>query len=412
MIGGVVPPRSGPRLGFEAVALSRRGDWRDRISKLACFGMLGVLFATPWLIGTNQPRHWLAMSAVIFAVAALVVLGHRGNLKRVPAVMMLGAVVPIYAAGQALWGGALNDAVSLLGSVRLMGFGVLMLCVWALCSARRNRRWFGWAILGGATVNAIYALCALHMLGDIAPWGSKQAYLGSATGSFVSRNAYATFLAMGACVGVALGQRRGQLAAWIGTVIILIALVQTQSRLGIGAGLLGVGAVMLMGVKYAWGWMALTLGAVGVALTQRGLTIGADLEVRLELYRQVWTLILQRPFTGWGLDTFSVAFQQVHQLPLAPGLVWNTAHNGYLASWSALGLIVGSIPAIAAFMVAWRVWPIARSGASRMARAAIGVIVVVGVHSLGDVPLATPANVVIFLSILAVALMSADRVAR
>src|SRR5690606_38321648 len=51
---------------------------------------------------------------------------------------------------------------------------------------------------------AVYGLVSLTQLGDTLLGLDKWAYLGSATGTFVNRNSFATFLAFGIAMGVAI----------------------------------------------------------------------------------------------------------------------------------------------------------------------------------------------------------------
>ena len=66
--------------------------------------------------------------------------------------------------------------------------------------------------------------------------------------------------------------------------------------------------------------------------------------VRGDLYRQVWGMILARPWTGYGGEAFELAYPLFHRPPVDPDLVWDHAHSSYLALWTDYGLIFGSMP--------------------------------------------------------------------
>ena len=127
----------------------------------------------------------------------------------------------------------------------------------------------------------------------------------------------------------------------------------------------------------------------------------------MELYRQVLGMIADRPLTGWGLDCFPLAFELAHSPPVSSGLVWDHAHNSYLALWSEMGLIAGSAPMLGLFLIALRLWTTVRRSAPRprpLAAAALGLIAAEAVHGLGDFSLEITGNLYLFLAALALGL--------
>jgi len=92
--------------------------------------------------------------------------------------------------------------------------------------------------------------------------------------------------------------------------------------------------------------------------------IGRDttLSGRIEIWKQAWRFILERPVTGWGYAAFWRGLQG-HSFEVAAALrfVVFHAHNGFLEIWLELG-----IPGLALFTIsylrAWRkLWPLLRS---------------------------------------------------
>jgi len=52
-------------------------------------------------------------------------------------------------------------------------------------------------------MHALLAMVFLILLGDCGILGGMTAYLGAATGSFINKNSFATFLGMGLIIGLA-----------------------------------------------------------------------------------------------------------------------------------------------------------------------------------------------------------------
>lgn len=153
--------------------------------------------------------------------------------------------------------------------------------------------------------------------------------------------------------------RLGIGAAAIGLLLIAASLIASNSRMGLvacGAGIVTItvlwllsagGSVARLAIVAALGVAALlTLFAiVGTDLVGRAIAAKGDFNGRLELYQQVFGMIATRPLTGFGLNTFEVAFPLFHQLPLCrPTATIKNAHSTYLTLWVELGLIVGTIP--------------------------------------------------------------------
>lgn len=121
-------------------------------------------------------------------------------------------------------------------------------------------------------------------------------------------------------------------------------------------------------------------------------------------------MISERPLQGYGLDSFPLAFRAFQGPGLAVSRVWDHPHSLYLGQWAELGVVVGSLPALAGLLALRRTLsrqlPEAEMSA---ALAASGVLIQGGVHSLVDAPLATPANLCLFLLILGLGVAAAKR---
>ncbi len=424
-----------------------------------------VLAAVP--VALNRPILWLGWLALTSVVALLYFgIGYwRDPNRRLlsskhPWLFGLAMIIPVYALIQSvpLLGGltagpplpdnlqpnqiSLVPEASQMAALRFTGYILFALLVIEAAGrvdrARRIAWWVFWGIVG----HAIWALVALNLLGDITVWGEeKTAYLGSATGTFVNRNSFATFLAMGAVLGLALlfeqidkpAMRKArsramlgregldQLIVWVGLGLIFIALLSTQSRMGVFAGSVGlVTCTLAMRGKAGHTiWRtALWLVAIMVAAVLGGLALyGQDLVWRFvfatqnaigrgEGYAFIATLIADRPLLGYGFDAFRPTFELVRRPPMDTGGVWFRAHSTYLSHWTELGLIIGSIPIVLAGLVAKRLWDTVRRRERDYAIgvAGLSVLVVVGLHSIVDFSLEMPAIVILMLTILGLGL--------
>ena|GEM_PF-258014 len=342
---------------------------------------------------------------------------------------------------------SLAPSATLVGLARMIGSAMFLLLVIETAGRLSRARVIAWSLFLSVFVYAIWAMIALRFQGDTNFWGEEIAYLDVATGPFINRNSFATYLGMGAILGVALALERAQapkmrrpnrarwsspetieqLALWVAIGVILVTIVNTQSRMGLFATLLGMAVVWVLsatrrehtGRRLApllSGLVALVIG-LGVLLSQggglldRSFGLESDAAVRTELYRQIIAMIFTRPLTGFGLDSFALSFELFHAPPLTAELAWDMAHSSYLALWAEMGLIFGSIPLLLGAMIVWRLIRLLRlrSHDNALLVAALAILAQVAVHSLVDFSLEIQANVFFLLTILGLALARRER---
>lgn len=422
-----------------------------------CLALLVPLTAVP--LASNRAALWLIWTAVLSVLALLVL---RRSLQQDPGwtpriaqfrlPLLLACLVPVWALIQLLpltadGTGRLSGRISVqpdgaaAGILRLAGYLLLAALLLEVATQRDRVRRMGTLLFAGLVAQAIYALVALQLLGDAAPWGAKTAYAGSATGTFVNRNALATHLGLGLVLGLGLlaeraGQgairnprgpaatgwpRPGDLFLVAGLGFLFVALVATQSRLGLAASLAAVVTVVVLirrrggasarrlmaeagALCLALGGAVLVLGAGGVA--ERLLFTAPDGDSRLALYRQTLAMIAERPLTGWGMDAFGTAFERFRAPPLLDPVAYDLAHNTYLALWAEFGLIFGTAPVAALALLGGVLWRRLRDtgGGAGLAAAGLGALVLGALHSLGDFGLEMPANAYLLIAILALGL--------
>ena len=452
----------------------RRGGGAGAKVMAVVLALLAIVSAVP--VASARPSWWLLWTAVI-AVLWLVWQWREFRLAKQtgrtndPAspyrgLLLAGFCVPLYGALQSLdiafllpdillrlpapMAGfdipaiSLMPAASFMAALRLCGFLLFLMLVIAVATRRERVQLMTRILFWGVVVQAVWALVALKLLGDFSLFGEKIAYHGSATGTFVNRNSLATFLGFGLVMGaVLIGRKLGPqdgavmrvsrpigplerlgsegLFVLIGMVLIGLALVMTQSRLGLFSSLVGLAVTVLLlwsraanfglrqvlavvGAFVVLGGVALVIGAGG--LTDRSLFVANDGDTRWNLYLQVWEMVRMRPLTGFGLDTFAAAFESFRSPPLLGASYYSLAHNSYLGLWAEMGLVVGSLPPLLLFLAAGHLWRKLRSGTDFPAQAAgaLGVMVLGAVHALGDFSLEIPANNYLFLAIVGLGL--------
>ena len=88
----------------------------------------------------------------------------------------------------------------------------------------------------------------------------------------------------------------------------------------------------------------------------------------LEIWKQVWRFILQRPILGWGYAAFWRGIEgQSFEVVAAMRFIVFHAHNGFLEIWLELG-ILGLALFTLSYLRAWRkLWPLLRSETSAAA---------------------------------------------
>lgn len=437
-----------------------RGKTNDRLG----YALLLLLALSPLPLGSNRPIFWSIWGLLIgiIGIAYYVSLRHSGAGLRVtplrvpelfiPFVLLVGflivQILPLGSLGyqtvHALANGgtvrsptiSLDPASTFLSVLQIASYG-LVACLFLQAGYRSGRTHT--LITGMFVIIVGYALFGLVLLGQFGP-----DLLGTlvqqgervATGPFINRNSFATYLSFGLAIGTALavsrfgkdeGARHRYRAtmtialAAMGLLVVGVALVATQSRMGVFAGLCGALVVTLLALVGSRSrvsiWLlllaAILAGFVGLlvfngqGLLERVGSIEGAGDIRLDLYRQVWGMVMASPYLGYGGGAFETAFPLFHQLPVDPDLVWRKTHSTYLALWSELGLVAGSIPLFVAGAATVRIALSRERGTTRPVRlAALGVVTVAAVHSLVDFSLEIQAVALVFVAVLSVAVGS------
>ena len=384
---------------------------RSRLNATVMWAVFVLLLILPFELGGNRPLAW-AIHAVLLSLlgtyyfTALLLrhqvprigFGEIGLPAAMVAAFMIFIVVQALPIGSYLPAAmtALPSGVPPVQSISISpGDTILALLRWIniafiayfsiqiAANSKRTPRFLG-LLFGVVALHAIYGLMLRFWFDDTILFTEKWAYQGFATGGFVNRNSFATFLAIGACIGTVrlldafrhrpqgrvfllwvLDMRDGPLLTLLGTLMVLIALVATGSRVGVIAGGAGMAlAAVLFFAKrpearsrrHQRGLLAVAIPVIliigllvlfGPQLIDRFTTVEESTDVRMQLYEQILRMITDRPWAGFGGGTFEYAYPLYHQAPVDFDFVWDRAHSSYLALWSEYGVIFGSLPMLA-----------------------------------------------------------------
>lgn len=323
--------------------------------------------------------------------------------------------------------------------IRWVSFGMLFFLAYQAARDKTSATKLLIAISIVVTAHALYGLIALYQLGDTLVGAEKWKYFGVATGTFLNRNSYATYLALGVAITLSLaarslirrGRRDIEVSVEISSVVYFVAIgimittvVVSNSRAGFAVTCLAIFVIIVatiarnaralrpivVATPVALSLFAIMFMSFGEQIWRRFEDSAVAFDFRLELYRQVMVLIAQRPLLGFGGGTFEQAFPIVHTIALPNQLTWDEAHNTYLELWADLGLVAGSIPLLlVAGLTIILTSSLARNQGSWVGQAAaLAAIAAAGAHALLDFSLEIEAVAFLFVTICAVGLASSQ----
>ena len=416
----------------------------------ASVAILVIVALAPIPFGSNRPFFWALWAFVLvgFLAVYLIKAGRTRQPLRVPlpvlklemmlflvvAGFMLVQIAPI--AGVApdwLCGpGRCEDAETLtrnpgdtrFAALRWVTYGALFFLVVQTGVNEKRADRMGTILAFTVAGTALYGLAALKVFGDTILFFEKTYYLGVATGPFVNRNSFATFLGIGIVLAISLLITRARdererknsnmesiALLSVALLIMLVALIATQSRMGLFATM--VGGLVVIVVQYTSAIRSALALSAGAILTVLALSIYGDLidrmlvlersaEIRVELFRQVLAMVSDRPWAGHGAGSFRIVFPVYHKPSLDVGVTWEYTHSTYLALWVGMGLVVGSIPPLIVGRIFFRVLRSSdfREKRSAVSCAGIGATTLVALHSLVDFSLEIQGVAMLYTSVL------------
>jgi len=293
----------------------------------------------------------------------------------------------------------------------------------AFCERRHVRR-LGAVIVVSAAFQALYGATEYlshhqHIFGY-----TKRYYLDSATGTFINRNHYASYLAMALpfALGPLIGGRAGVFArgTWrqrllrladssnllvilsgAAAVVIWIGVFLSYSRGGLAAALVATIVLAVQGGIRRRSWILAGVCALAVLvlswqqLRAPGERFAEDTETLVTLNNRlpVWEAGLKMvplyPLVGTGFGTFESAFLMYQP---SSRLQWEHVHNDWLEAAIEGGLA-------APILALWLLWLVGRASrkvrSARIGRgpyrSAVAAVAAVLFHSMLDFPLRIPA---------------------
>jgi O-antigen ligase len=438
------------------------------MSRVVFWGLLALIFAAPWPLASDRPLPWSVMAlwvGILLALWAIFVARHRPLGSRsadrylFPIVLLFAAAIGwlvvqtiaplppqmmpetmLRAAGllgQAPPAGIGLDADAAWTSLmRMLAYAGVLFLAWEYGRNREDAAMVGAAVIAATVACSVYGL-AVQLGGfDSVLWFAKEAYRDSVTGPFINRNSFATYIAMGLALALALvasrwlrlpsrhkSRNEQETGDWRLALLVLIAallavaLIMTRSRGGfysfaiaaVIGGLLLVLSGTLRGRK-----LAIALAGTAVAAVLMLAAGGAGLAGRLEsdsasvessrgaIFGPTLAAIRERPLTGYGLGSFRGVFEAVNDGTLYKGGYYiDKAHNTYLeiALEGGIPVAIALCLCLAALLAPCLV-ALLRRRSIFFGLGGTMAALSVGIHALVDFSVQMPAVAVTFVALL------------
>jgi hypothetical protein len=330
---------------------------------------------------------------------------------------------------------------SIHGFLRWITYGIIFFIVVQITFHNEARsRLISRFVMYCISAYAFYGILALYQFDDTILGLEKWAYQGFATGPFVNRNSFATFLGFGIIISMSLLLDKNtnsedlngaqsivqflngrQSFSLVCLTICTIALFLTNSRMGIFSTL--VAAVMVCAMRFSIKqnivlFSSLIAASAIVLLSQAGessfldrlLFISIGFDRRMALYNDVISMISLRPLIGFGMGSFEFAYPLYHSEAVSSNKVWDLAHSTYLANWVEMGLIFGSIPVLIVLVITFKIAIMALHLGSSQALSCLGCVCLISLHSLLDFSMEIHAVAIYFVIILALGYANAAKI--
>jgi len=329
--------------------------------------------------------------------------------------------------------------------MKILAYGGIFIMALYFGRERYRARTIFVAVAFSSAAYSAYGLF-MHFSGTrLVLWFPKSEYVDSLTSTFINRNSFATFAAIGviSALGPILHEFRRLVVGWPGwlrslqsiseagsgvlyllmvcVVLNLAALILTGSRGGIVAfvvGLLVFLALMTVlreiRMRQFIGLLVLTaavlFGFIYVGGGFLGRRMGGDLtatpDARIDLFHVERLAALERPLAGQGLGSFPAAFDRANDGSAINDTAWvDLAHNSYLELAIEGGLIgLGGSLILLGLMAALLLRGVFTRGRSTsFAIAGVACCAIVGTHALVDFSFQMPAVAATFMLLIGAA---------
>lgn len=363
---------------------------------LLLFALLSAWVADPW------PVHLLR--AGVFGLAVIWLVGRIRDGDRVRLHLWLAAPLLVVlvgacqiAAGRTVYGWRTWDAS--LGWLANAVF--LFLALQSFSNAGQRDRWLRWFVLAG------FGLCVLSILQLYTSdakvfWTFTTQRSAFVLGTLGYKNHYAAFVELLFPVAIWQASRGRNRVVYIAMAgMIAASAVAAVSRAGVGLVILEFGACLLAlraQRRVSWRSAGLAAGVFTLAAVSSVGVFGWEQfweklhggDDRMRIYAGAVDLIRERPWTGFGLGTWTTVYPAFAHFD--EGLFMNAAHNDWL-QWAG----DGGLATAAVLLV------LAASTLVRAYRSVWGIgIPVLFLHAVVDFPFQLPALAVTLFTLLGV----------
>ncbi len=447
------------------------------MSRIVFWGLVTLVVLSPLPLASNRPLPWSALglcTGILLVLWSLVAMRRRAHGARTADRFLLpAALVFLLALGWMLWQSlgplpaewrpeAMQRAMALLGDqtpsggigldlgaawhvlMRLATYGGVFLLAWEFGRTRERAQAMLVAIVAAGVCYALYGLVIHLGQYNLVLWFPKTAYGEGLTSTFINRNSYATYAAIGLLCTLALmfsawrqRRERGRRALQSGEEAPGSAGDLSIAALALAAGLIAA-ALVLTGSRGGFYGLAFTLGVcvalLALARLLRGrellgvvglgllgaitimVSVGGNLANRFEtgfasveasrgdIFRPTLEAIRARPLTGYGAGSFQGVFEAVNTGELyRQGYSIDKAHNTYLELALEAGIPAAAalVASVFSFAILCMLALLRRKGV-RFALAGIAASLMVGFHAIVDFSLQMPAVAVTYAAVLGV----------
>lgn len=307
----------------------------------------------------------------------------------------------------------LPQPLALLYVGSLLAASILFLAGCAARSLGQAELWMHRVCAGFALLGLLLSIvCAIQVFAPTwadGDWIARTSLPGRAIGNMRQPNHVASLLCMACLAVIWLGVKAPRLRAYSWPLLALFALsiVLTASRTGMlclvllavlacvdrnvpryaKAGLLW--AMLTLVTALLVGWAGSLAGASELGALQR-VGEGAASPARLAIWRDAVDLLLLEPWTGVGWGEFNRAWA-LADFPRRSFVAFDHTHNLPLQLLVELGLPLGVLALAVLTWGLWRAWfsatRLAAGDEALALRCALGLLVVVGIHSQLEFPL-------------------------
>jgi O-Antigen ligase len=337
---------------------------------------------------------------------------------------------------------SVNRDLTSLALLRLITAASVFWIAMQLCRDASRANFLLWSVAVIICAYATYGLFALGLTPGRVLWFKNPYSNAFVTSTFINRNSFAAYAGMGfvAICGLILklyrhefavvgGSIRFRIATFIevtgqkavllfgGALVILVALLLTGSRGGIGSTALSLfvlGALTLKLRKQQSAEQREAIVAVGAFLVAVTFLVFGDAVIgkitqeglrdasRVPAYTITMRSILASPLTGYGYGTFADVFPMFRDQSVSTVEQWQMAHDTYLEVFQGLGLLFGLMLIASVVLLVLRCvrGAMKRQMNETLPCVAASIAFLLGVHSLVDFSLQIQAIAITFMALL------------